>query len=101
MGITGPVFAIVKMARPAAVYVATSIRPRANVVTDGVGHQVHDEALDQLRVAGCSGGVERRGAPEFALCIGSQDFGGSGGEVDGLPSQMSVLASGEGEQRLE
>ena len=27
VGITGPVFAIVRAARPAAVYVATSIRP--------------------------------------------------------------------------
>ena len=35
------------------------------------------------------------------MIVRSQDFGGSGGEVDGLPSQMSVLAPGEGEQRLE
>ena len=35
------------------------------------------------------------------MIVRSQDFGGSGGEVDGLPPQMSVLAPGEGEQRLE
>ena len=70
-------------------------------MTDGVPDQVRDEALDQLRVAGCSGELERRGAREFAVRVGSQDFGGSHGEVDGLSWQMSVLAPGEGEQRLE
>ena len=59
-GITGPVFAIVKMARPAAVYVS-DVEPAAReVVADGVRDQVRDEALDQLRVAGCSGRLERR-----------------------------------------
>ena len=35
------------------------------------------------------------------MIVGAQDFGGSSGEVDGLSSQTSVLASGEGDQRLE
>ena len=72
-----------------------------HVVTDGVLYQVRDEALDQQRVAGCSGGLERRGAPELVMIVRSQDFGGGRGEVDGLPSQIAVLAVDEGEQRLE
>ena len=55
------------------------------VVTDGVLYQVRDEALEEQWVAGCSGGFERRAAPQFAMVVRSQDFGGSGGEVDGLP----------------
>ena len=35
------------------------------------------------------------------MIVRSQDFRGSGGEVDGLPPQMSVLAPGEREQRFE
>ena len=94
-------FAIVKMARPAAVYVS-DVEPAArNVVADGVRDQVRDEALDQLRVAGGSGGLERRGAPESVMIVGSQDFGGGRGEVDGLSPQTSALAPGEREQRLE
>ncbi len=72
-----------------------------NVVTDGVIDEVRDEAFDQLRVAGCSGGLECRRAPESVMIVGSQGFGGGRGEVDGLPPQMPVLAPGQGEQRLE
>ena len=70
-------------------------------MTDGVVDQVRDEALDQLRVAGCSGGLERRRARESVMIVGSQGLGGGRGEVDGLALQTSVLAPGEGEQRLE
>jgi hypothetical protein len=72
-----------------------------HVVTNGVLYQVRDEALDQQRVAGCPGGLERRGAPEFAMIVRSQDLGDGRGEVDGLPPQISVFAADEGEQRLE
>ena len=78
-----------------------SSRPPGNVVTDGVGDQVRDEALDQLRVAGRSGGLERRRAPEPVMIVGSQHLGGGRGEVDGLPPQTPALAPGEGEQRRE
>jgi hypothetical protein len=67
----------------------------------GVLYQVRDEALDQQWVAGGSGGFERRAVPQCDRGMRSQDFGGSGGQIDGLPAQMSVLGPGEGEQRLE
>ena len=88
--------------RPAGDGVRGDVEPSLrHVVTDGVLDQVRDEALEQQRVAGRSGGLERRGAPEFGMMVRSQDFGGSGGEVDGLPSQISALAADEGEQRPE
>ena len=82
--------------------VRDDVEPAArDVVTDGVRDQVRDEALDQLRVAGRSGGLERRRAPESVMIVGSQDVGGGRGEVDGLSPQTPALAPGEGEQRLE
>ena len=95
-GIRGPVFAIVKMARPAD-GVGGDVEPAArNVVTDGVGDQVRDEPLDQLRVTGRSGGLERRGARESVMIVGSQDLGGSRGEVDGLAPQTPARAPRRG-----
>ena len=35
------------------------------------------------------------------MVVCSEDFGGGGGEVDGLAAQVSVLGAGEGEQRFE
>ena len=35
------------------------------------------------------------------MIVGSQDLDGGRGEVDGLPWQVSVLAAGERQQRLE
>ena len=70
-------------------------------MTEGVCDQVRDEPLDQLRVAGGAGGLERRGPRQFAMILRSEDVAGGRGKVDGLPSQMFVFASGEGEKRLE
>ena len=94
-------FAIANVARPAAVYVTTSSRPSGDVVTDGVRDQVRDEALDQLRVAGGSGRLQRRGAPQPVMIVASQYIGGRRGEVDGLPPQTSAFATGKRKQRLE
>ena len=100
-GISGPVFAIVKIGASRG-GVRGDVEPAArDVVTDGVRDQVRDEALDKLRIAGRPCGLERRRAPESVMVVGSQHFGGSRGEVDGLPTQTSALAPGEGEQRLE
>jgi hypothetical protein len=72
-----------------------------DVVIGGVGDQIRDEALEKLRVAADPGRFEGCSAPESVTVVGSQHFGRSGGEVDGLPPQTSALAAGEGEQRLE
>jgi hypothetical protein len=72
-----------------------------NVVTDGVFDQVCHEALDQFWVAERRGRLEGCDAPERVRLVGSHDIGGGRGEVDGLASQLPVLAAGEGEERLE
>jgi hypothetical protein len=72
-----------------------------DVVADGIRDQVRHEALDELRVAGRSGRLEHRGAPQSLMIVASQDGGGRRGEVDGVSPQASVVAPGERQQRLE
>jgi len=72
-----------------------------NVVPDGIFDQVRHEALEQFRVAERDGGLEGRHASQQMTVMDSQDLGGRRGEVEGLSSQLPVLAAGEGEQRLE
>jgi len=72
-----------------------------DVVADGVFDQVRHEALDQFRAPEGGGGLERRHASQWMTVMDSQDLGGGRGEVEGLSSQLPVLAAGEGEQRLE
>jgi hypothetical protein len=61
-------------------------------VTDGVLYQVRDKPLDQQRVAGCAGGLERSGAPERGVIMRSQDRSRGRGEVDGLLARQSRLS---------
>jgi hypothetical protein len=72
-----------------------------DVVADGVGKEVRDEALDELRVAVCQGPFERRFHGEPLEIVVSHELRGDRAEVDYLAPAEPALTPGEDEARFE
>ena len=101
----GPLFSMVRTARPAFGVGGDADVSADGVVVDGVVEEVGDEAFDEARVARAwrrlEGQLEMEAVTlEFGRVAVEDSVVGEGCEVEGLVSIEAAFAAGEGEQRV-